>query len=207
MGRGMPWHPDPPPGRRARRLILAALLAILLVPTASAGASAFTAVQQVFAQGQTIPPCEFSSSELNQAQSSVPADSQEYSPELIAAIDLARQERADGACSTKQRRGATTPAPSAVATPGPPPAPPLGRPTPLHLGSPTAATDSGLPAPIAILELLGVLVLASGAALGTVRLLGRSPAWATRASHAWTEAGYRFSGIWSEFGDRWRPGR
>lgn len=197
----MPCHPVHRLGWRASRLLLAALLASLLLPVASAGANAFMAVEQAYAgsPSQTIAPCKFSPGELAQAESSVPNDAQQYDQNLIAAIEQARQQRADGACRPKKRRAANATTP--VGTPAPPPAPRLGPGTPLHLGSATAATDSGLPAPIAILAVLAGLLLIGGAALGTARLRGWDPGWLARSGHSWREAGHRASGIWSEFGD------
>ena len=182
------------------------LLAILVVPGAGAGADPFTAVEQVYAQTQVIPPCEFSSRELNQAQSTIPNDDAQYEQDLVAAIEQARQERADGACRATRHvaaKAVTVP----VGTPAPPPAAPLGRGTPLVAGSVLAATDSGPPAPFAILEIFGFLFLAATAVLCAARLRGWDPAWTARAGHLWNEAGHRVSGVWSEFGDRLRSGR
>ena len=168
---------------------------------ARASANAFMAVQNAYASSpsQTITPCEVSAAELQQAQNSVPNDDQQYGQGLIAAIELARQQRADGACRSQKHHTGSEGVP--VGTPKPPGAPTLGQGAPLHLGSATAATDSGLPAPIAILAILGGLVLAAGAALWVGRLWGWDPDWLHRSAHAWREASYRVSGIWSEFGD------
>jgi hypothetical protein len=205
MGRAMPWHPDQRLSRRSTGLVLAALLAILVLPVAKANASAFTAVAQVYAQTQTIPPCRFSSSELSQAESSVPTDAQQYEQDLVAAIEQARQERADGACV--KRRGSAVPAARLPAgTPVPPSVPPLGQSASLNAGSATAAAGSGLPGPVAILVILGVLLVVASAVLWTGRLRGWNPAWLVRAGHSWSEAGYRIAGIWSEFGDWLRLG-
>lgn len=201
----MPCHPVHRLGRRGRRLLLAALwaslLASLALPVARAGANAFLAVQQAYASSpsETIPPCKFSPAELQQAESSVPNDDQQYDQGLTAAIELARQERADGACRPKKQRAAKATTP--IGTPTPPAAPPVGRGAPLHVGSATAASDSGLPAPIVILAILGALLLAAGAAVGFARAWGWDPDWLRRSRHAWGEAAYRASGIWSEFGD------
>jgi hypothetical protein len=205
MGWTMPCHPVHRLGRRGRQLLLAALLAALsaslTLPVASASANAFLAVQQAYATSpsQTIPPCKFSSSELQQAENSVPNDDQQYDEGLTAAIELASQQRADGACRAKKRQAANATVP--IGTPSPSSAPPLGGGAALPVGSATAATDSGLPAPIVILLILGGLLLAGGAALGFARLWGWDPDWLHRSGHSWSEAGYRVSGIWSEFGD------
>jgi len=181
------------------------LLASLLLPVASASANAFQAVQLAYASSpsQTIPPCKFSPAELQQAQNSVPNDGQQYDQGLIAAIELARQQRAQGDCRSSKHHAAAAAAP--IGNPTPPAASPLGRGAPLDVGSATAATDSGLPAPIVILLILGGLLLAAGGVLGFARLWGWDPDWLRRTGHSWSEAWYRVSGIWSEFGD-WLKG-
>jgi hypothetical protein len=205
MGWTMPCHPVHRFGWRGRGLFLVALVACLLVPVASASANAFEAVQQAYASSpsETVPPCKFSSAELAQAQSEIPNDDQQYGQNLIAAIQLARQQQANGACRAKKHQKAAAATP--VGTPVPPSAAPLGPATPLHVGSATAATDSGPPAPILILAILGALVAVAGASLGIARLSGWDPGWVRRSSHSWGEARYRASGIWSEFGD-WMRG-
>ena len=187
-----------------RAALFAALLAALAGPVASASANAYQAVERAYAASstQSIPPCEFSPTELSQAQSSVPNDSQQYNQNLVAAIELARQARADGACKAKHHSAANANVP--VGTPAPPSVPPLGSGTPLHVGSATAATDSGLPAPLVILAILGGLTLLLGAVIGLSRVGGRDPRWLERSRHSWQEASYRLPGIWSEFSDRRR---
>jgi hypothetical protein len=156
-------------------------------------------VSAAYAVSQTVPPCQFSASELQKAQDSVPNDALQYDEGLVAAIVQARQERASGACG----HGATaTPAFPATATaPAPPPVPPLGRNSALHLGSATAASDSGWPVPIIVLVVFAGLLALTGATLSAAQLLGWDPRWVARVRHSWGEAGYRVAGIWSEFGD------
>jgi hypothetical protein len=194
-------HPVDRLGRRVCRLLLAALLVSLVLPAARASASAFAEVEQAYgaSPSQTIPPCQFSSTVLAQAKSSVPNDAQQYDQNLIAAIEQAQQAQASGTCNAKKHRatGATVP----VGTPAPPAVPPLGRSTPLDVGSATAPTDSGLPATMAILGILAGVALLAGAALGLARLRGWDPGWLAGYRHSWREAGYRVSGVWSQFGD------
>jgi hypothetical protein len=176
-------------------------------PSPIAGVSAFATIQNAFdaSANQTISACQFSSAELAKAQGSVPNDDQQYDQNLVAAIEQARQEQADGACGVKTRTAVasvTTPA----STPTPPAAPALGQNTPLRVGSATAATDSGLPVAIAILIVLGALLAVPAAVLGAIRLLGWDPAWEARLRHSLAEAGYRVADIWSAFGDRIRRG-
>ncbi|HWC87236.1 MAG TPA: hypothetical protein VG388_11905 [Solirubrobacteraceae bacterium] len=186
-------------------VLLTVLLVSVLVPVARATASAFTVVQEAYATSpsQTIAPCKFSPGVLAQAQSSVPNDAQQYDQNLIAAIEQARQAQANGACTGKKHGAANANVP--VGTPAPPPVPPLGQSTPLRVGSATAATDAGLPAPLTILAILAGLALVAGAAFAVARLRGWEPGWVARWGHSWREAGYRVSGAWSEFG-RWVRG-
>ncbi|HWF35379.1 MAG TPA: hypothetical protein VG295_08395 [Solirubrobacteraceae bacterium] len=175
-------------------------------PQASA-ANPFAIVSQAYAVSHAITPCQFSPSVLAGAQSAVPNDLRQYDQDFVTAIEQARQQQASGACAgggaAAGVRTGTTPA----GTPVPPTAPPLGQNTALRVGSPTAATDSGLPAPILILLVLGGLLGAAGAVLAVARLRGWDPAWAAGVRHTWAEAGYRVSGIWSEFADWLRRGR
>lgn len=208
----MPCHPVSLSGRRVRGLLPAALaagaLAALAGPVASAGANAYQAVEHAYAisSTQSIPPCDFSSAELSHAESSVPNDSQQYDQDLIAAIQLALQARADGACKASSHRAANANVP--VGTPAPPAVPPLAPSTPIRVGSATAATDAGLPAPLAILAVFAGLALLLAATVAVAHLRGRDSGWLDRSRHSWEEASYRVSGIWSDFsGRRRRPVR
>jgi len=165
------------------------------------GTGAFAMVQNAFDSSatQTLPPCEFSAAELAQAQSSVPNNDEQYNQNLVAAIDEARQERADGACSVNKRAATTTPT-ALASTPVPPPAPPLGQNARLPAGSATAASDWGLPAPVAILIVLCGLLVVPAVVLGTARARGWAPPWAARLRHSWAEAGYRVAEISSAVG-------
>jgi hypothetical protein len=171
----------------------------------AAGPSASASVTQAYALRHVIAPCEFTAAALQRAQSSVPNDELQYDQDFVAAIELARQEQASGACA--HRRGSAVSTTTAAGTPAPPPAAPLGRETGLDVGSPTAATDAGWPAPIVILFVLGGLLAVAGAVLGAARMRGWDPAWAARVRHSWGEAGFRVSGVWSEFEDWLRRGR
>lgn len=159
----------------------------------------FVAVSQTYFARQTIPPCQFSPNVLASAENSVPNDEQQYDQDLVAAIEQARQEQATGACNGTPAARTTTTMPAS--TPTPPTAAPLGGNTPLPVGSPTAATDSGVPAPILILLVLGGLLGVAGAALATASIRGWDPVWTTRARHSWAEARYRISGLRCEFDD------
>jgi hypothetical protein len=53
----------------------------------------------------------------------------------------------------------------------------------------------------ALLASLAAVIALIAAALGIARLRGLDPSWAASWRHAWREAGYRASGLWSEFRD------
>ncbi|MDQ6803868.1 MAG: hypothetical protein M3065_02620 [Actinomycetota bacterium] len=166
--------------------------------------SPFATVSQTYALRHTIPPCQFSPADLARAQSSVPNDDRQYDQDFVAAIEQARQEQASGACAS---RPASASAVTPASTPAPPPVAALGQNAALHVGSATAATGSGFPAPIVILLVLAGLLGVTAAALATARMRGWDPAWAARVGHSWAEAGYRVSAITSEFADWLRRGR
>ncbi|HWF75102.1 MAG TPA: hypothetical protein VG186_17270 [Solirubrobacteraceae bacterium] len=173
-------------------------------PTAAVG-DPFLAVSNAYALHHTIAPCSFSPAVLQRAQGSIPNDDRQYDQEFVAAIEQARQEQASGACaSTPVSAGAST---TPASTPVPPAVAPLGHNTALRVGSPTAATDAGLPAPIIILLVLGGLLGAGGAVLAAARMRGWDPLWAAGVRHSWSEAGYRVSGLWAAFADWFRRGR
>ncbi|HWF49344.1 MAG TPA: hypothetical protein VG294_01770 [Solirubrobacteraceae bacterium] len=210
-----------PPGpgsiRTAWRSAAGTLFTSRVVSTAARGSGAvrtqatagnpFASVSQAYAVNHTIPPCQFSANDLALAQSSVPNDDRQYDQDFVAAIEQARQEQASGACASGRTAASAGTATAAATIPAPPASPALGQNTALRVGSPTAATDSGLPAPILILLVLGALLGAAGAALAAARMRGWDPAWAARMRHSWAEAGYRASGIWSEFDDWIRRSR
>jgi hypothetical protein len=158
----------------------------------ASAASGATSVFQAYALDQALPPCEFSPLQLQQAENSVSNDEMQYGQGFVAEITQAREEQASGACANK--RSATTPATTPAGTPAPPTPPPLGQGTQLRVGSSTAPTSSGLPAPLVILTILGGVLAIAGAILGTARLRGWDPPWAARWRHAWHEAVYRIWG-------------
>jgi hypothetical protein len=185
---------------------------------ARAAGSELSAVAGAYASGGgTIPACEFSSAQLGAALSEAGGDIQQYGSDLLAAIQRALSERASGACGKHAAAAppavtATTPVPP-VASPRPaapavaaPPAPPAGPapvipPVRIAPRPVSAATGSGLPAPMWTLAVVAVLVAAALLGWLLVRTRGWDPLWAQAARHSWREAGYRFSGAWADFAD------
>ncbi len=97
-------------------------------------------------------------------------------------------------------------------------APPAGAPAttttpaPSESAPPAAAQPAGprtddRDALVIALVVLGALLLLVLAIWGWARLRGWDPSWATRARHAWGEAGFRTTTTWSEFTDWLRLGR
>jgi hypothetical protein len=155
---------------RSTRALLAliALGSVLLEPaSASAGTSAYQRVLWAYEHTGTIPACQFSSSELQDALAGVDSYGAQYFADFTQAVQNALSTRAAGACL--QRSGVTTspgrrrPSPNALAKDvrtGP------GVGIPAHLGSLTAASDGSVPAPLVVLGVLAVIgVLGGGAAL------------------------------------------
>lgn len=128
----------------------------------AAAASDYQRVLRVYERAGSIPTCAFTSPELEGALKGVDSYGAQYFADFTQAIQAALNARAAGACSSPlQVRAAAT------GKSGP------GVGIPAHLGSLTAATDSGVPAPLALLGVLaGLGVLTGGVALA-VRARGR----------------------------------
>jgi len=142
-----------------------------------------------------------------------------------AATAPAAQATPSAPSSTPPANGGSTPAPSstpsapaqsAPAQPAQTPAPPATpKPAPAVADNaiPAAAhvtrTSGGshAPAPLVLLAILGGLLALAAATWGGVRWWAWDPAWAVRARHAGSEAGWRASAAWAEFSDWLRLGR
>jgi hypothetical protein len=204
--------------RSRKRVVLASALACLVLPAGVARASAFSDIAAAYvSHGGSIPACLFSAGELNAALGSVPTDSQQYSADVIAAIQQALAEQAAGACG-KHSTGVTV-APVTPTTPGAPPVPqssvPVINPPPappaaaraafpsvkVPLRALGASSDAGVPAPVVLLGALGGLCLLFGALVGLMRLRGWDPRWLAALRHSWSEAGFRVGAGWAEFSD------
>ncbi len=174
---------------KIRLLCLATVLAVGLLPAATAQASAYTDVLHAYQLAGTgsIPPCQFSAATLGAALKGVDTYDAQYFQDFTGAIRTALSERAAGACSQ-----------SSVA-----PAPPgrISSLPPIPSGPVPGTTSAGVPAPIILMTVIGVLIALLAAATATVRALGWEPSWAAAWRHAWREAGYRTGGTWAEFSD------
>lgn len=136
-----------------------------LGPAATAAApSAYQQVLGVYESQGAIPPCRFSGPQLAAAQKGIDTYGEQYFADFTQAIQTALSARAAGAC-------AASPAPAPALAPGGVPRPPA------HFGPVTAATDAGVPAPLAVMGgLAAVLALFGlGTAFVRARRLRRQP--------------------------------
>lgn len=83
-------------------LVLLVAGAAVLAPAALARPSAYTAVEQVYTNTGTIPPCRFSSAELEAALKQAPTYDVEYFGDFTGAINTALSDRADGVCGSRR---------------------------------------------------------------------------------------------------------
>jgi cobalamin biosynthesis Mg chelatase CobN len=212
-------------------------LALTLLPasTALAGA-AFDEVLKDYQKDGKLDACSHSEKTLQDAQSQIPNDIEQYAPDLPAAIKAALRERAAGACDkggtsttsttataaggasasgggSSSSGGGTTSTPTPTSSkPGAPPAPPpLAKPAGGELANSVSqsatASTAGTPVPIILLAILGAIILA----IALFALLARFMGWEFRRLqpvwHSWREAGWRTENTWSEFLDWVRLGR
>ncbi len=210
----------PRPARLLGPLVIA--LTLLLAATAYASGSILEAIAGAYsANGGTIPACEFTSAELAAAEGQAGGAGQQYAADLLAAIQRALAAQASGACSKATTTTTTTtttltqpaaPPPSAPPPILQPPAPPRAAapslsPAHVPVRSISSSSGAGLPAPLWILFVAGLLAAIAGTAAVAVRLGGWDPPLLAGARHSWAEAGYRVSGVWADFADWARPSR
>jgi hypothetical protein len=173
-----------------RYIVLGTTLAVLLLGVPNAAAS--ISVLQAYRTHGAVPPCEFTSRQLEHALAQDPYGAQ-YFNDFTNAVQAALQARAGGACSGAQTQGGQV-LPSELALPR-------------NLVSATAATRAGVPAPLLLMAVLGAFVaLTTGAAL-LARFRGWDPAWPATWRHLWSEAAYRTSDRWADLSDWFRSRR
>ena len=71
----------------------------------TASADTFTDVYKDFAKDGAVEPCAFTAKQLRSARSQVTPDLEQYAPDFPAALDLAIEARANGACKKKNAGG------------------------------------------------------------------------------------------------------
>jgi hypothetical protein len=175
-----------------RRLVAVVVLATAVTCAPAVRASTYSQLLQIYQTKGTIPPCSFSSAQLEGVLKSVDTYAAQYFQDFTNAISAAIAQRAAGACSTQR---STTSLPQLGSTVG------SGR---LPGGPVPAASSAGVPAPIVALAVFAGLFLLAAALAGAVGLVGRDPAWAAAWRHSWNEAEYRIGGGWLALRDRLR---
>ncbi len=207
------------------RPLVAALLAVVLLPAAVAGADPFDDVFADYQKDGTIDPCAHTAAELDEAKRDIPNDIDQYAPEFPGRLDQAIAQRPQ-ACEGATAPPATTTAPptDTGAAPPPPTTVPAqttpGQTTPGQTAPPVTTTqpagaagagrrdggDSDDAALIALVALGGLLLL--GALVWALfRFFAWEPRWLLGARHAVAEAGWRTGGAWADFTDWLRSRR
>jgi hypothetical protein len=179
----------------SRRVVLCLILLAALAVPALARASAYSQVLAAYQRDGAVPACKFSSHTLSAAVKQEDTYGAQYFADFTNSIEAALESRASGQCSSGSSQAVLPPSGSGRSS---------ASGSGLRLGPLTAATDAGLPAPIALMALiaLAVAVVVGGGVLA--RLRGWDPAWAAAWRHAGDEAGYRLSAIWADLADRLR---
>src|SRR3954452_19930132 len=98
-------------------VILLALVASLSFPGIAAAGPLQTVITDLQADGK-INACTYSSATLNTAKGSIPADLDQYAPDLRNAIESALSTRASGGCDKTKSAGARDAGVGGTATSG-----------------------------------------------------------------------------------------
>jgi hypothetical protein len=144
--------------------------------SAQAAPSIYARVLAAYQANGSVPACQFTSNQLEQALKGVDTYGLQYFADFTDAIQTALAARASGACSPGAARALQGAA---------------GRGSQFAAPSITASTGVDLPAPILVLGGL-TLALAAGGGLAMVwSLRGWDPRWAAWMRHAAGDAAYR----------------
>lgn len=187
-----------------RRLAIAltgALIAALVsvgAAQASSVSGLYTKVLSAYQANGRIPPCEFTSPQLEWTRNHIDTYGQQYFADFIGAIQTALTARASGACSASRTQGVA----GAGAARGGGSRNPPG--TPALPSSVTDSTSSGVPLLMAVLIALGAVLAAMAVLARWARARGVERGWTASRRHGAAEARYRAEGWWLEFRDRLR---
>ena len=147
---------------RVARILVGCLAAWGVLAGAAAGpagagaAGAYQRVLRVYERDGAIPACQFSGAQLQSALGGVDTYGAQYFADFTEAIQTALSAAASGACGR--------PTQAAAGSPGARPGARLDSGAPARLGSITAATSAGVPAPLLAMGVLAVaMALFSGA--------------------------------------------
>ncbi len=164
------------------------LAALAIWASPASAESTYNRLLNVYEQTGSIPPCSFSSAQLDGVLKGADTYAAQYFADFTNAISTALAERAGGACSP--RRGGAVGVNAGDVR--------------LALPHVPAATGAGVPLPIVLLAIIGAAALVLAAAVLVIRLTGWEPGWAPAWRHSWDEAEYRIAGGWLALVDRLR---
>ncbi len=199
---------------RARTCLLA-LITLVALPMSSASArsparaSIDSKVLDAYQRYGMIPPCKFTSRQLERTLKRVDTYSAQYAADFPIAIENARLAQASGAC--QPTNGSTVagavkaPSLSGGGPSGGGGAPAGGASVPVV--PVTGATSAALPIPMVLMAVFAAALVLLGAGLALTRIRVWDPGWALEWRHAWSEAGYRLGGAWETCADRLRHRR
>ncbi len=166
------------------------LTALALWASPASAESTYNRLLNVYEQTGSIPPCSFSSAQLEGVLKSADTYAAQYFADFTNAISNALAERASGACSRNHSGAVAVGADSGNAR--------------LALPRLPAATSAGVPLPIVLLAIFFGVVLLLAAAAVAMRLTGWEPRWAPAWLQSWDEGEYRIAGGWLALVDRVR---
>jgi hypothetical protein len=186
-----------------RAVLCLTLLASLALP-GLAHANAYRDVLAAYQHDGSVPACQFSSRKLSAAIKEEDTYDAQYFADFTNSIEVALEAQASGQCSAGGSHGLLAPSPTRGAGGS---ASAGGAGANQRLGSLTAASGSGLPAPIVLMGLIALVAGLVGAGAGLARWGGWDPAWVTTWRHGVGEAGYRLNAIRADIADWRRSGR
>lgn len=164
------------------------LSALALWASPASAESTYSRLLNVYQQTGAIPPCSFTSAQLEGVLKGVDTYAAQYFADFTNAVSSALAARASGECSRVH---------AAITTVG------SGN-ARLTLPRVPAATSAGVPLPLVLLAVIGGALLVVAAAAMALRLTGWEPGWAPAWRHSWDEAEYRLAGGWLALRDRLR---
>ena len=156
-----------------------------------ARADIYQRVQAAYEQYGSVPPCKFTSAQLETTLKAVDTYGAQYFADFTDAVQAALTARASGQCSPRSASGSQRTHPGALA-PGRLPS------------SPTSPTGASVPGTILLMGALALLTGVLGTLLWLLRLSGTEPRWLAASRHAVAEAGYRLAAGWQDGLDAWR---
>jgi hypothetical protein len=171
--------------------LLTLVVACALPACAVAASGGYRAVLETYRATGTIPPCRFTSEQLQSAQKDIDTYGAEYFADFAAAIQTALTQRASGVCGSQARAVPGVPGVSSQ---------PSSR-LPSRLPPVSAGTSAGLPLPLLVLAILAGGGALAAAAAGVWRWRGWEPVWILAWRHCWAEAAHRLGAVWLDFTD------